>query len=128
MLYYCQAFQQFDSEGDGTADVGAMLEALRASNGASMYGELGHVVRTLQACSLTPGFIDVYSEDKQTIGQHGTRILNVSTCTYIKITSLSRLQWRLFDLLQFLLQTLRFMHMTGFPRSLKSWKNSGISF
>lgn len=41
-------------------------------------GDLRHVVRTLQACSLTPGFIDVYSDDKATVGQHGTRILNVS--------------------------------------------------
>ena len=31
-------------------------------------------------CFLVPfvGFIDVYNEDKQAVGQHGTRILNVS--------------------------------------------------
>ena len=52
-----QAFQQFDSEGDGTADVSTMLESLRATSGsnAHVHGELGAVVRTLQACSLTPG-------------------------------------------------------------------------
>ena len=58
MCVCLQAFQQFDSEGDGTADVSTMMEALRASNSASsshMKGELGAVVRTLQACSLTPG-------------------------------------------------------------------------
>ena len=56
-LFFCifQAFQQFDTEGDGTADVGAMQEALKNSNSANFAGELGYVVRTLQACSLTPG-------------------------------------------------------------------------
>ncbi len=55
LCIFFQAFQQFDSEGDGSADVAAMIEALKASNGDLMYGELGYVVRTLQACSLTPG-------------------------------------------------------------------------
>ena len=48
-------FQQFDTEGNGTADVSSMMEALKNSNSANMSGELGYVVRTLQACSLTPG-------------------------------------------------------------------------
>ena len=71
-----KAFAQFDSEGDGTADVCATMDALRASNGANLSGELTYVVRKLQACSLTPGFIDVYTEDKQVLGQHGLRLLN----------------------------------------------------
>ena len=71
-----KAFAQFDSEGDGTADVSATMDALRGSNGANLSGELTYVVRKLQACSLTPGFIDVYTEDKQVLGQHGLRLLN----------------------------------------------------
>ena len=71
-----KAFAQFDSEGDGTADVCATIDALRASNGTNLSGELTHVVRKLQACSLTPGFIDVYTENKKVMGQHGLRLLN----------------------------------------------------
>ncbi|KAI0221571.1 Zinc finger ZZ-type and EF-hand domain-containing protein 1 [Lamellibrachia satsuma] len=70
-----QAFQQFDSEGDGTADVGVMLEALRMSDKMNTYKELDYVVRTLQACPLTPGFIDVYNDEKVSVGEHGARIL-----------------------------------------------------
>ncbi len=50
-----QAFKQFDGEGDGTADVCTMIEALKVSDTSAIPGELAHVVRTLQACSLTPG-------------------------------------------------------------------------
>ena len=76
-LFILQAFQQFDSEGDGTADVGTMLEVLKCSSCPTLGGDLSSVVKNLQACSLTPGFIDVYNEDKQNVGQHGHRILNV---------------------------------------------------
>lgn len=51
----CQAFGQFDAEGDGVVDVESMLVALKNSNGANLKGELSHVIRQLQACSLTPG-------------------------------------------------------------------------
>ena len=51
----CQAFGQFDAEGDGVVDVESMLIALKNSNGANLQGELSHVIRQLQACSLTPG-------------------------------------------------------------------------
>lgn len=50
-----QAFGQFDAEGDGVVDVESMLMALKNSNGANLKGELSHVIRQLQACSLTPG-------------------------------------------------------------------------
>lgn len=50
-----QAFAQFDAEGDGTVDVENMLEALKNSSGANLQGELSHVIRQLQACSLVPG-------------------------------------------------------------------------
>lgn len=50
-----QAFGQFDAEGDGVVDVESMLIALKNSNGANLQGELSHVIRQLQACSLTPG-------------------------------------------------------------------------
>lgn len=36
-------------------DVETMLIALKNSNGANLKGELSHVIRQLQACSLTPG-------------------------------------------------------------------------
>lgn len=35
-----------------------MLIALKNSNGANLKGELSHVIRQLQACSLTPGMIN----------------------------------------------------------------------
>lgn len=36
-------------------DVENMLMALKNSNGANLQGELSHVIRQLQACTLTPG-------------------------------------------------------------------------
>ena len=54
-LVTLQAFAQFDAEGDGTVDVENMLEALKNSSGANLQGELSHVIRQLQACSLVPG-------------------------------------------------------------------------
>lgn len=56
-LFLSQAFGQFDAEGDGVVDVESMLIALKNSNGANLKGELSHVIRQLQACSLTPGMI-----------------------------------------------------------------------
>ncbi|OWK15367.1 ZZEF1 [Cervus elaphus hippelaphus] len=49
-----QAFAQFDAEGDGTVDAENMLEALKNSSGANLQGELSHIIRQLQACSLVP--------------------------------------------------------------------------
>lgn len=60
-----QAFGQFDAEGDGVVDIESMMIALKSSNGANLQGELSHVIRQLQACSLTPG-----------------RIGDLSTCAY----------------------------------------------
>lgn len=54
-VFLPQAFGQFDAEGDGVVDVESMLIALKNSNGANLKGELSHVIRQLQACSLTPG-------------------------------------------------------------------------
>ncbi|RLV95848.1 hypothetical protein DV515_00012783 [Chloebia gouldiae] len=69
------AFAQFDAEGDGTVDVENMLEALKNSSGANLQGELSHVIRQLQACSLVPGFIDIFSESKERLGLHASMIL-----------------------------------------------------
>uniref|UniRef100_A0A8C8RK97 Zinc finger ZZ-type and EF-hand domain containing 1 n=1 Tax=Pelusios castaneus TaxID=367368 RepID=A0A8C8RK97_9SAUR len=69
------AFAQFDAEGDGTVDVENMLEALKNSSGANLQGELSHVIRQLQACSLVPGFIDIFSESKEHLGLHALMIL-----------------------------------------------------
>ncbi|GCB70823.1 hypothetical protein scyTo_0010862, partial [Scyliorhinus torazame] len=49
-----EAFAQFDAEGDGTVAVENMLESLKTSGGANLQGELSHVIRQLQGCSLTP--------------------------------------------------------------------------
>ncbi|XP_069082790.1 zinc finger ZZ-type and EF-hand domain-containing protein 1 isoform X1 [Pleurodeles waltl] len=70
-----QAFAQFDAEGDGIVDVESMLEALKNSSGANLQGELSHVIRQLQACSLTPGFIDIFSKSKDRLGFHSGKIL-----------------------------------------------------
>ncbi|XP_033924712.1 zinc finger ZZ-type and EF-hand domain-containing protein 1 [Melopsittacus undulatus] len=70
-----EAFAQFDAEGDGTVDVENMLEALKNSSGANLHGELSHVIRQLQACSLVPGFIDIFSESKERLGLHASMIL-----------------------------------------------------
>ncbi|KAI8488214.1 Zinc finger ZZ-type and EF-hand domain-containing protein 1 [Branchiostoma belcheri] len=71
-----QAFSQFDTEGDGYTEVQAMLETLKSSNGANLQGELNYVVRSLQSCILTPGFVDVFASDRHSVSQHGKRMLN----------------------------------------------------
>ncbi|XP_053187523.1 zinc finger ZZ-type and EF-hand domain-containing protein 1 isoform X2 [Scomber japonicus] len=70
-----EAFGQFDAEGDGVVDVESMLVALKNSNGANLQGELSHVIRQLQACSLTPGFVDIFSKTKDRLGAHASKIL-----------------------------------------------------
>ncbi|XP_070699308.1 zinc finger ZZ-type and EF-hand domain-containing protein 1 [Pempheris klunzingeri] len=70
-----EAFGQFDAEGDGVVDVESMLIALKNSNGANLKGELSHVIRQLQACSLTPGFVDIFSKTKDRLGAHASKIL-----------------------------------------------------
>lgn len=46
---------EIEAEGDGTVDAENMLEALKNSSGANLQGELSHIIRQLQACSLVPG-------------------------------------------------------------------------
>uniref|UniRef100_A0A3Q3B408 Zinc finger, ZZ-type with EF hand domain 1 n=1 Tax=Kryptolebias marmoratus TaxID=37003 RepID=A0A3Q3B408_KRYMA len=70
-----EAFGQFDAEGDGVVDTESMLIALKNSNGAVLQGELSHVIRQLQACSLTPGFVDIFSRSKDRLGAHASKIL-----------------------------------------------------
>ncbi|KAG7515736.1 zinc finger ZZ-type and EF-hand domain-containing protein 1 [Solea senegalensis] len=70
-----EAFGQFDAEGDGVVDVESMLIALKNSNGANLQGELSHVIRQLQSCSLTPGFVDIFSKTKDRLGAHASKIL-----------------------------------------------------
>uniref|UniRef100_A0A1A8QPS9 Zinc finger, ZZ-type with EF hand domain 1 n=4 Tax=Nothobranchiidae TaxID=405002 RepID=A0A1A8QPS9_9TELE len=70
-----EAFGQFDAEGDGVVDIESMLVALKNSNGANLQGELSHVIRQLQACSLTPGFVDIFSKSKDRLGAHASKIL-----------------------------------------------------
>ncbi|XP_061557820.1 zinc finger ZZ-type and EF-hand domain-containing protein 1 isoform X2 [Phycodurus eques] len=70
-----EAFGQFDAEGDGVVDVESMLITLKNSNGANLRGELSHVIRQLQVCSLTPGFVDIFSKTKDRLGAHAFKIL-----------------------------------------------------
>ncbi|KAJ3588924.1 hypothetical protein NHX12_009777 [Muraenolepis orangiensis] len=70
-----EAFGQFDTEGDGVVDLESMLSALKNPNGANLQGELSHVIRHLQACSLTPGFVDIFSKYKDELGEHASKIL-----------------------------------------------------
>eukprot|EP00079_Xenopus_tropicalis_P033324 XP_017947095.1 PREDICTED: zinc finger ZZ-type and EF-hand domain-containing protein 1 isoform X2 [Xenopus tropicalis] len=70
-----EAFSQFDAEGDEVVDLESMLEAIKSSSGASLKGELSHVIRQLQACSLTPGFIDIFSKSKEPLSLHSAKIL-----------------------------------------------------
>ncbi|XP_007425988.1 zinc finger ZZ-type and EF-hand domain-containing protein 1 [Python bivittatus] len=70
-----EAFAQFDPEGDGTVDVENMLEVLKNSSGANLQGELSHVIRQMQSCSLIPGFIDIFSESNERLSLHATMIL-----------------------------------------------------
>ncbi|KAM4797044.1 zinc finger ZZ-type and EF-hand domain-containing protein 1 [Rhinophrynus dorsalis] len=70
-----EAFAQFDAEGDEVVDLESMLEAIKASSGANLQGELSHVIRQLQACSLTPGFIDIFSKSKDRLSLHASKTL-----------------------------------------------------
>ncbi|XP_058020399.1 zinc finger ZZ-type and EF-hand domain-containing protein 1 [Ahaetulla prasina] len=70
-----EAFAQFDPEGDGTVDVENMLEILKNSSGANLQGELSHVIRQMQSCSLIPGFIDIFSDSNERLSLHATMIL-----------------------------------------------------
>uniref|UniRef100_H3CSZ8 Zinc finger ZZ-type and EF-hand domain containing 1 n=1 Tax=Tetraodon nigroviridis TaxID=99883 RepID=H3CSZ8_TETNG len=70
-----EAFGQFDAEGDGVVDIESMLIALKNSNGANLKGELSHVIRQLQSCTLTPGFVDIFSRTKDRLGAHASKIL-----------------------------------------------------
>ena len=68
---FFQAFQPFDTDGNGTAEVVTMLDAVTTYTGPNTMGELGKNIRMLQACSLLPGFVDVYAGDTNPISQHG---------------------------------------------------------
>ncbi|MEE6469872.1 hypothetical protein FKM82_008802 [Ascaphus truei] len=70
-----EAFAQFDVEGDEVVDLESMLEAIKTSSGANLQGELSHVIRQLQACSLTPGFIDIFSKSKERLSLHASKTL-----------------------------------------------------
>uniref|UniRef100_A0A4W3IYX3 Zinc finger ZZ-type and EF-hand domain containing 1 n=1 Tax=Callorhinchus milii TaxID=7868 RepID=A0A4W3IYX3_CALMI len=70
-----EAFAQFDAEGDGIVAAENMLESLKTSGGANLQGELSHVIRQLQGCSLTPGFVDIFSKNKDRVGVHAAKIL-----------------------------------------------------
>lgn len=70
-----EAFEQFDVDGEGVAYIDSMMEALKSTNGANLRGELSHAIRTLRACSLAPGVIDIFSPYTTELGKHGHRIL-----------------------------------------------------
>ncbi|XP_033118980.1 zinc finger ZZ-type and EF-hand domain-containing protein 1-like [Anneissia japonica] len=70
-----QAFDQFDADDEGQAEVQTMLDALRTSNGACLQGDLNYSIRALQACTLIPSLIDIYSRGCKNSLQHGKRLL-----------------------------------------------------
>ncbi|XP_071105472.1 zinc finger ZZ-type and EF-hand domain-containing protein 1-like isoform X1 [Haliotis cracherodii] len=70
-----KAFQQFDTDGSGVAEVSTMMDALSTFSSGNVMGELGKNIRMLQACSLTAGFVDVYAGDKNPMSRHGEKIL-----------------------------------------------------
>ncbi|XP_072475032.1 zinc finger ZZ-type and EF-hand domain-containing protein 1 isoform X2 [Notamacropus eugenii] len=70
-----EIYAHFDIEWKSTVDVEKMLETLKSSRGTSLHGELSYVTRKLQACSLVPGFIDIFSESKESLGAHSAMIL-----------------------------------------------------
>ncbi|XP_078317573.1 zinc finger ZZ-type and EF-hand domain-containing protein 1-like isoform X2 [Crassostrea virginica] len=70
-----RAFQQFDTDGSGVVEVNTMLTIVKSMNGQNVMGELGRSFRMLQACSLTPGFVDVYARDHDAVQQHAEKIL-----------------------------------------------------
>ncbi|KAM4700510.1 zinc finger ZZ-type and EF-hand domain-containing protein 1 [Discoglossus pictus] len=70
-----EAFAQFDAEGNEVVDLESMLEAIKTSSGANLQGELSHVIRQLQSCSLTPGFIDIFSKSKERLSLHSSKTL-----------------------------------------------------
>lgn len=64
-------------DGSCTAEVTTMLDAVSSYTGPNVMGELGKTIRILQACSLIPGFVDVYAGDANLIPHHGEKILKV---------------------------------------------------
>ncbi|XP_061181596.1 zinc finger ZZ-type and EF-hand domain-containing protein 1-like [Saccostrea echinata] len=70
-----RTFQQFDTDGSGVVEVNTMLTIVKSMNGQNVMGELGRSIRMLQACSLTPGFVDVYARDHDAVQQHAEKIL-----------------------------------------------------
>lgn len=72
-----QAFQPFDTDGNGMAEVVTMLDAVTTYTGPNTMGELAKNIRMLQACSLLPGFVDVYAGDTNPIYRHGEKLMKV---------------------------------------------------
>ncbi|XP_071963026.1 zinc finger ZZ-type and EF-hand domain-containing protein 1-like isoform X2 [Antedon mediterranea] len=70
-----QAFDQFDADDEGQAELKTVLDALRTSNSACLQGDLNYSIRALQACTLIPNLIDIYSRGSKNSQQHGKRLL-----------------------------------------------------
>ncbi|XP_071131694.1 zinc finger ZZ-type and EF-hand domain-containing protein 1-like [Mytilus edulis] len=70
-----KTFQQFDTDGSGVVETSTMIETVKSMSGPNLQGELGRSIRMMQACSLTPGFVDVYAGDKNAVKQHAEKIL-----------------------------------------------------
>lgn len=89
-----ELFSQFDAEGEGFADVETFLETLQAfGGGISSKGDLRTSIKTLQNCSLTPGFVDVFSDNKEAVVNHGCKLLkfllrNRASSTFLPLPAL----------------------------------------
>ena len=84
------AFAQFDEEGDGTASVESMMEAVSVTNGVKQRGDLSHCIRRLQACTLMPGFVDVYSDKMAYYDVGGNNNGNINPAASSSDTSLPK--------------------------------------
>ncbi|XP_031567894.1 zinc finger ZZ-type and EF-hand domain-containing protein 1-like [Actinia tenebrosa] len=72
-----ELFNQFDAEGNGHVVVEYFLETLQGLPGGavSAKGDLRTSTKSLQSCSLTPGFVDAFAENSETVLNHGQKLL-----------------------------------------------------
>ncbi|KAK3717323.1 hypothetical protein QZH41_011553, partial [Actinostola sp. cb2023] len=72
-----ELFNQFDAEGDGHVVVEYFLETLQGLPGGALSakGDLRTSIKSLQTCSITPGFVDAYADNNEGVLNHGQKLL-----------------------------------------------------
>uniref|UniRef100_A0A8C1N781 Zinc finger, ZZ-type with EF hand domain 1 n=1 Tax=Cyprinus carpio TaxID=7962 RepID=A0A8C1N781_CYPCA len=71
---FCEMLESRDAPRDDCEEVIKTSQWFKQGL-ASLQGELSHVIRQLQACSLTPGFVDIFSKSKDRLKAHASKIL-----------------------------------------------------